>query len=230
MNSSLFLFLAIGPLAEAISQHWDPPAILLGKLAVIAALVVLNAFFVASEFALVKVRSSQLDELADEGNLRAIFAKHVRAHLDAYLSATQLGITLASLALGWIGEQFLARMLQPAFPLVDVHSHAVVSAISIALAFIGITFLHIVFGELAPKYMAISNPLRVSLLLIRPLGGFYVLFKPAIWLLNKSSNLVLQKILHIQPVAGSELAHREEALRLILDQSEKSDEASSLGL
>jgi len=229
MNSSLFLFLALGPLAEAISEHWDPPAVLLGKLAVIVALVVLNAFFVASEFAIVKVRSSQLDELADAGNLRAVFAKHVRAHLDAYLSATQLGITLASLALGWIGEQFLVGMLQPAFALVNVHSHAAVSAISITLAFIGITFLHIVFGELAPKYIAISNPLQASLLLVRPLGGFYVLFKPAIWLLHKSSNFVLQKMLRIKPVAGSELAHSEEELRLILDQSEKSDEVSSLG-
>src|SRR3977135_2639300 len=182
MNSSLLLFLATGPLAEAISEHWDPPAVLLGKLAVIAALVVLNAFFVACEFSIVKVRSSQLDELTDEGNLRAVFAKHVRAHLDAYLSATQLGITLASLALGWIGEQFLVAMLQPAFALVNVHSHAVVSAISIAVAFIGITFLHIVFGELAPKYMAINSPLQASLLLVRPLGAFYVLFRPAIWL------------------------------------------------
>src|SRR5476651_493259 len=195
MNSSLFLFFAIGPLAEAISEQWDPPAILLGKLAVIAALVVLNAFFVASEFAIVKVRSSQLDALVEEGNLRAIFAKHVRGHLDAYLSATQLGITLASLALGWIGEQFLARLLQPAFALVNVHSPALVSTISIALAFVGITFLHIVFGELAPKYLAIGNPLSVSLLLARPLGVFYIIFKPAIWLLNKSSNFFLSKLL-----------------------------------
>ena len=111
MNSSLFLFLALGPLAEAISEHWDPPAVLLGKLAVIVALVVLNAFFVASEFAIVKVRSSQLDELADAGNLRAVFAKHVRAHLDAYLSATQLGITLASLALGLIRSIFCRTKL-----------------------------------------------------------------------------------------------------------------------
>jgi CBS domain containing-hemolysin-like protein len=229
MNSLLFPFLATGPLAEAISEHWDPPAVLLGKLAVIVGLVVLNAFFVASEFAIVKVRSSQLDELVDLGNLRAVFAKHVRGHLDAYLSATQLGITLASLGLGWIGEQFLVGMLQPAFALVNIHSHAVVSAISITLAFIGITFLHIVFGELAPKYMAISNPLQASLLLVRPLGGFYILFRPAIWLLHKSSNFVLQKLLRIQPVAGSELAHSEEELRLILDQSEKSDEVSSLG-
>jgi CBS domain containing-hemolysin-like protein len=120
-------------------------------------------------------------------------------------------------------------MLQPAFALVNIHSHALVSAISIALAFIGITFLHIVFGELAPKYIAISNPLPVSLLLVRPLGAFYVIFKPAIWLLHKSSNLVLQKLLRIKPVAGSELAHSEEELRLILDQSEKSDEVSALG-
>jgi CBS domain containing-hemolysin-like protein len=229
MNSSLFLFLALGPLAEAISEHWDSPALILGKLAVIFALVALNAFFVASEFALVKVRGSQLDTLVDEGNLRAIFAKHVRAHLDAYLSATQLGITLASLGLGWIGEQFLARMLQPAFALVSVHSHAIVSAVSITFAFIGITFLHIVFGELAPKYLAIGNPLPVTLLLARPLGVFYIIFRPAIWLLNKSSNFFLQKMLRIKPVAGSELAHSEEELRLILDQSEKSDEVSSLG-
>ena len=212
MNPLLLPFLAIGPLAEAIADQWDPPAILLCKLAAIAALVLLNAFFVAAEFAMVKVRGSQFDELADEGNLRAIFAKHVRGHLDAYLSATQLGITLASLALGWIGEQFLVPCSSRRLALVNVHSHAVVSAISITLAFVGITFLHIVFGELAPKYMAISNPLRVSLLLVRPLGGFYVLFKPAIWFLNKSSNFVLQKVLRIEPVAGSELAHSEEEL------------------
>jgi CBS domain containing-hemolysin-like protein len=229
MNSSLFLFLAVGPLAEAISEHWDSPAIILGKLLVIFALVVLNAFFVASEFALVKVRGSQLDALVDEGNVRAVFVKHVREHLDAYLSATQLGITLASLALGWIGEQFLARLLQPAFALVQVHSHAVVSAVSITLAFIGITFLHIVFGELAPKYLAIGKPLPVSLLLVRPLGVFYIIFKPAIWLLNKSSNFFLQRLLRIKPVAGAELAHSEEELRLILDESEKSDEVSTLG-
>jgi CBS domain containing-hemolysin-like protein len=184
---------------------------------------------VASEFAIVKVRNSQLDALEDEGNVKAVFAKHVRGHLDAYLSATQLGITLASLALGWIGEQFLAHMLEPAFLLANVHSHALVSTISITLAFIGITFLHIVFGELAPKYLAIGNPISITLMLARPLGAFYILFKPAIWILNKSSNFFLQKLLRIKPVAGSELAHSEEELRLILDESEKSDEVSELG-
>jgi CBS domain containing-hemolysin-like protein len=229
MNFLLFVFLAATPLAEAIAEHWDSPMGLLGKIAIILALVVLNAFFVACEFAIVKVRASQLDALEDEGNTKATFAKHVRAHLDAYLSATQLGVTLASLALGWIGEEFLTRMLQPAFGLVGVHSPTVVSTISITLAFIGITFLHIVFGELAPKYIAIGNPLSVSLALARPLGGFYILFKPAIWILNKSSNFFLNRLLRIKPVAGSELAHSEEELRLILDESEKSDEVSELG-
>src|SRR5229473_2027136 len=137
MNCLLFPFFAATPIADAIVTHWDSPGIVIGKLAVIAALVALNGFFVACEFAIVKVRASQLDTLVEEGNLRASFAKYVRSHLDAYLSATQLGITLASLALGWIGEQFLVAMLQPAFALVNVHSHAAVSAISVALAFVG---------------------------------------------------------------------------------------------
>jgi CBS domain containing-hemolysin-like protein len=229
MNAFSFFFLAVAPVADAVVEQWDPPLIILGKLAVILGLVILNAFFVASEFAIVKVRGSQLDALEAEGNLRAVFAKHVRTHLDAYLSATQLGITLASLALGWIGEQFLAHLIEPAFIVANMHSHALVSTISITLAFLGITFLHIVFGELAPKYIAIGNPLSVSLALVRPLGGFYILFKPFIWVLNKSSNFFLQKLLRIKPVAGSELAHSEEELRLILDESEKSDEVSELG-
>src|SRR6266436_41317 len=120
-------------LSTAVTDHWDSAISVFLKLLVIAVLVALNGFFVACEFAIVKVRSSQLDALAEEGNLRASFAKHVRAHLDAYLSATQLGVTLASLALGWIGEQFLAAMLQPAFASVGIHSHAIVSSISITL-------------------------------------------------------------------------------------------------
>src|SRR5437879_4184547 len=228
MNFPSFVF-ATFQFADALVTHWDPPAVVIGKLAVIAALVALNGFFVACEFAIVKVRASQLDELVEEGNVRARFAKYVRGHLDAYLSATQLGITLASLALGWIGEQFLAQMLQPFFALLHIYSHAFVTSVSVALAFVGITFLHIVFGELGPKYTAIANPLPVALRLVRPLGAFYVLFKPAIWLLHKSSNFLLQTVLRRQAVADTELAHSEEELRLILDQSEKSEEVSPLG-
>jgi len=229
MNPFPSSFLVALPFADALVTHWDSPGILIGKLAVIAALVALNGFFVACEFAIVKVRASQLDTLAEEGNMRARFAKYVRGHLDAYLSATQLGITLASLALGWIGEQFLVNILEPFFALAQIHSHAFATSVSVALAFIGITFLHIVFGELGPKYTAIANPLSVSLRLIRPLGAFYVLFKPAIWLLHKSSNFLLQTVLRRQPVPSTELVHSEEELRLILEQSEKSQEVSPLG-
>ena len=229
MSFLLFLFFAATPLAEAIAQDWDAPMVLAAKLAAIAALVILNGFFVACEFAIVKVRASQLDELVEQGNVQASFIKHVRAHLDAYLSATQLGVTLASLALGWIGEQFLVQILQPFFALVNIHSHAFVTSVSIALAFISITFLHIVFGELAPKYIAIGDPVKVALRLVRPLRLFYLLFRPAIWLLHKSSNVILRGLLRIQPVTAPELAHSEEELRLILDQSEKSEEVSPLG-
>ena len=224
--SSFGLWLA---LSTAATDHWDSAVSVFLKLLVIAVLVALNGFFVACEFAIVKVRSSQLDALAEEGNVRASFAKHIRAHLDAYLSATQLGVTLASLALGYLGEQYLAEMLQPLFGLAGIHSEAVVRSISIALAFVGITFLHIVFGELAPKYIAIGNPLPVALALARPLNAFYFLLRPAIWLLHKSSNLLLVHLLRIKRVAATELAHSEEELRLILDQSEESEEVSPLG-
>src|SRR6184192_200501 len=123
--SSFGLWLA---LSTAVNDHWDSAVSVLLKLLVIAVLVALNGFFVACEFAIVKVRSSQLDALVEEGNLRASFVKHVRAHLDAYLSATQLGVTVASLALGWVGEQCLASILQPAFALVHLYSRAFVTS------------------------------------------------------------------------------------------------------
>jgi CBS domain containing-hemolysin-like protein len=229
MNFFVFNFLAFAPLPEGVAKHWDSPELIFGKLAAIAALVALNGFFVAAEYSIIKVRSSQLDALVDEGHARAAFVRHVRAHLDSYLSATQLGVTLASLGLGWAGEQFLAGMLQPVFALLGIHSAAVITTVAVVLAFIGITFLHIVFGELAPKYVAITNPLPVSLRLVRPLALFHLIFRPFIWFLNKSSNFFLQKLLRLKPVSGSELAHSEEELRLILDQSEKSDEVSSIG-
>ncbi|MFN2475439.1 MAG: hemolysin family protein [Chthoniobacterales bacterium] len=216
-------------LSEALISHWDGPGVILAKLAAIVALVLLNGFFVACEFSVIKVRVSQLDALVDEGHARARFAKHVRTHLDTYLSATQLGVTLASLALGWIGEAFLEQMVEPFFAVVGVQSHTVVTSVSVALAFFGITFLHIIFGELAPKYIAIANPLPVALRLVRPLGLFYILFKPAIWVLHRSSHFLLRGVLRIQEVPDSELAHSEEELRLILDESEKSDEVSTLG-
>ena len=140
----LFLFLTTAPIAETISENWDSPGILFAKVAAIAALVGLNGFFVAAEFALVKVRRSQLDTLTAEGNRRAVAGRHVIENLTAYLSACQLGITLASLGLGWLGEPFLARILQPLFFRLGVESAAVITSISFALAFSIITALHIV--------------------------------------------------------------------------------------
>jgi CBS domain containing-hemolysin-like protein len=195
---------------------WDAPGIILLKLLAIGSLVALNGFFVASEFAIVKVRASQLDTLAAHGNGRARLARHATTHLDAYLSATQLGITLASLGLGWLGEPFLAQMIEPFFALANVTSPLLIETVAFALAFATITILHIVLGELAPKSIAIRKAVPTTLWISRPLRLFYLVFQPAIWLLNGMANWLLKRILHIDPVAESELAHSEEELRLIL--------------
>jgi magnesium and cobalt exporter, CNNM family len=203
--------------------------IVLLKIAVVAGLVVLNGFFVASEFALVKIRRSQLDPLIAEGDKRAALTSHILTRIDAYLSATQFGITLASLALGWLGEPYVAHMLHPLFALVGIKSEAVVSGLSVGFGFVAITFVTIIFGELAPKYLAIRNPLSLALVLVRPLALFFIVFRPAIWVLNRSSNFILRNLLHIEPAAGHELAHSEEELRIILTESEKAEEVSPLG-
>lgn len=215
-------------MAEVVS-HSDSPMMIFGKLATIAALVLANGFFVMAEFALVKIRDSQLDTLAAEGNRRAAFTKQVKANLDAYLSACQLGITLASLGLGWLGEPFLARMLQPVFALVHIESATIITSVSFTLAFSVITFLHIVIGEQAPKILAIRKAIPSALFVSPPLRLFYTIFKPAIWFLNTSSNWFLKYVFRVEPAAEGELAHSEDELRLILQQSEKSKEVSSLG-
>jgi CBS domain containing-hemolysin-like protein len=220
------LFLAV---EEAIALKWDPPGVILANIFGVLFLVFLNGFFVAAEFALVKVRGSQLDPLIEEDDARAKLAKDILARLDSYLSATQFGVTLASLALGWVGEPYVTHLLQPLFGLVGITQHAVVSWVSVGLGFAFITFLHIILGELAPKYLSIRNPLGMALKLVRPLKLFYAIFQPAIWLLNAASTLILKKLLHIGPVGGQELAHSEEELRVILAESAKSEEVSSLG-
>src|SRR3712207_2114597 len=128
MSISHFVFAASTPLEAGIAHEWDSLVVILAKLGVILFLVGLNGFFVAAEFAIVKVRGSQLEALDETGERRAGFARHVVAHLDAYLSATQLGITLSSLGLGWVGEPFLARMIEPFFATFGVTSATVVHA------------------------------------------------------------------------------------------------------
>src|SRR5215475_56697 len=223
---SLFL---LPPIADVVAQHWDPLMVLLLKLVTVVILVLLNGFFVVAEFALVKIRDSQIKTLADEGVRRAAFVKQIKDNLNAYLSACQVGITMASLGLGWLGEPFLARMLQPFFALAGIESAAVIKSISFVLAFSTITFLHIVVGEQAPKILAIRRSMPSALFVSAPLRWFYVIFKPAIGLLNAASNWVLRRILRVEPIAEGELAHSEEELRLIVRESEKSAEVTPLG-
>jgi CBS domain containing-hemolysin-like protein len=162
------------------------------EFAVIFALVLANGFFVAAEFALVKVRVSQLLPLKKTGDWRVKFAVKAAANLDAVLSATQLGITLASLGLGWVGEPFLAKRIAPFLGNVGVTDPATVSSIAFAGAFAFITFFHIVLGELAPKSLAIQRAKRVSLLTAPGLLGFHFLFYPFIWALNHAASLFLR--------------------------------------
>jgi CBS domain containing-hemolysin-like protein len=177
--------------------------------------VFLNGFFVAAEFAIVKVRLTQIEPLAARGNRRAKIARDVITHLDLYLSATQVGITMTSLALGWIGEPLVAEQLLPIFKSLGMLNEPLVHGISIAIAFAIITFLHIVLGEQAPKWMAIQKASSTTLWISYPLSLFTAVFKPAIWLLNSSANGIL-RLIGLRVSGSSELVHSEEELRLIL--------------
>ena len=168
-------------------------------IAIIVALVLANGLFVAAEFAIVKVRSTKVRELAEQGDWRAAMAKNVIEHLDAYLSACQLGITIASLGLGWIGEPAVARLIEPALHAAGVLNQTLIHTISFGIAFVIISFLHIVLGELAPKSLAIRKAERLSLWLSPPLRGFYWLMYFPIVALNGSANWIL-RILRIEPV------------------------------
>src|SRR5271157_5561150 len=162
------------------------------KLLLVLGLVALNGFFVAAEFALVKIRETQLDALAIKGNRRAKVARSILANLNSFLSATQLGITMASLALGWMGKPVFAALLGPLLVSLHVHSEALRSSISFAIGFSALTFVHIAAGELVPKWMAIQNPLPISLWVAQPLKWFYLASYPFNWLLNRAAGWLLQ--------------------------------------
>ncbi|QRG66020.1 hemolysin family protein [Brevibacillus choshinensis] len=184
-------------------------------------LVFLNGFFVAAEFSLVKVRQTRLTQLVSEGNLKsARYAQKVTQQLDAYLSACQLGITLASLGLGWVGEPAIAHYVEPMMAFFHL-PHYLEGPISLAIAFAIITFLHIVLGELAPKSLAIQKAEATSLWTAGPLMFFYKLSYPLIWLLNGAANLFIRR-LGIEPASENESAHTEEEIRLLVTQSHKS--------
>ncbi|MCJ7795436.1 MAG: hemolysin family protein, partial [Thermoleophilia bacterium] len=183
-------------------------------------LVLLNGFFVAAEFAIVKVRGTRIAELAGEGRRHAKVAQHLVGHLDAYLSATQLGITMASLGLGWVGEPALAHLLAPLFEALGISSPNTIRVVSVIVAFAIITFLHIVIGELAPKSIAIQKAEAVTLWTASPLRLFYRLFRPIIWLFNGAATSLL-RLIDIQPASEAQLAHSEEELRMIISASQE---------
>ncbi len=224
MNLTMMLALSGAPAAE-----WEDGGVIALKLLAVLTLVALNGFFVAAEFALVKVRSSQLDSMIDDGDRRAELARRITGNLDAYLSACQLGITLASLGLGWLGEPFLARMIEPLLLRVGLHSESVIHGIAFALAFSIITTLHITLGEQAPKILAIQKSVPATLFISRPLAFFYAVFKPGIGFLNWMSNWLLRVVFRTQPASEHELAHSEEELRVILSQSAEHQEVTQLG-
>src|SRR6476660_314666 len=199
-------------------ERAESPPIVLGLFAVIV-LVLANAFFVAAEFALVGARRTRLDEMARAGDGKARLARRAVQSLDRYISATQLGITLASLGLGWIGEPALSSLIQGAFlwlpgAAATIATHATASII----AFIIITILHIILGELVPKALALLYPEAVSSWVAAPLMGFAWLMAFPIAILNGSSNRLL-RLMRINPLGEIERLHSPEELRMLVEQS-----------
>lgn len=193
--------------------------IVLINIIVVFLLVFMNAFFVAAEFAIVKIRKSRIETLVMEGNKSAKHTLTVINDLNSYLSGCQLGITLASLGLGWVGEPAVSNMLMPVFRLFNLSEHAVYS-ISVLLGFSIITGFHIVLGELTPKSLSIINTEKIALSTALPLIMFYKVTYPIMWLFNHSTNLVL-KIFGISSVEEHDAAHTDEEIKLLAEDSYK---------
>jgi CBS domain containing-hemolysin-like protein len=195
--------------------NWDAVIFITLKILAVFALVLLNGFFVAAEFALVRIRETQLDILVAKGWRRAKMAQHIVRHLNSYLSATQLGITMASLGLGWIGQPVFTTLLEPLLIPLGVVSDAWLHSISFAVGFSALTFLHITVGELAPKWLTIQKPLPVALGAAYPLRWFYLAFYPFNRLLNRAARWLLERI-GIEPDGATDRVQSEEELRLLV--------------
>ncbi|HIE8452229.1 TPA: hemolysin family protein [Bacillus cereus] len=192
------------------------------NLVMVAILIAFTGFFVAAEFAIVKVRSSRIDQLVAEGKRGALAAKKVTTNLDEYLSACQLGITVTAMGLGWLGEPTIEKLLHPLFEKWNLNP-SISSVLTFGLAFMLMTYLHVVVGELAPKTMAIQKAEKVTLLFAAPLMMFYKVMYPFIWVLNGSAR-VITGLFGLKPASEHEVAHTEEELRLILSDSYESGE------
>ncbi|WP_078395220.1 hemolysin family protein [Shouchella patagoniensis] len=191
------------------------------SLLAVAVLIALTAFFVASEFAIVKIRSTQLEPHLEKGKKSAFHAKKVVSHLDEYLSACQLGITITALGIGRLAEPTFEKMLHPFFE--GMVPATMVTTLAVVISFGFATFLHVVIGELAPKTIAIQKAEQVTLLIARPLVWFYRLLYPFIWLLNGSARILI-RILGFKPMSEHEVTHSEEELRLIISDSYRGGE------
>ncbi|MFD1458524.1 hemolysin family protein [Scopulibacillus daqui] len=191
-------------------------------------LIILSAFFVAAEFSIVKVRSTKLDQLAASGSKRAKAAKQIVNQLDEFLSAAQLGITIISLVLGWVGEPVISHLLKPAIEFFNLGETASRS-VSAIISFIIITFLSVVLGELAPKSIAIQKAEKITLMLAIPLIWFNRIAFPFIWLLNSAARIVT-RLFGFKPASEQENVHSEEELRLILSESFKGGEINKVEL
>lgn len=211
--------------SHAISSDFPSAGIQILYIVGIIFFLLLNAFFVASEFAIVKVRLSQIEAFAKETGRNPNTALHVVHHLDGYLSANQFGITISSLALGFLGEPFVSAMVAPVLQMAKLPEQAVYS-ISLVLSLVSFTFLHVVVGELLPKSIAIRKAVEVTFMLAPPLRLFYNTFRPFIVFLNGTANWLLKNIIRIDPVNEGEHIHSAEELAMLVTQSGQSQEVT----
>ncbi|MEY2193072.1 hemolysin family protein [Neobacillus sp. BF23-41] len=195
---------------------------IISNLLIIAILIAFTAFFVAYEFAIVKIRGTRIDQLVSEGNKNAIAAKTIVTNLDEYLSACQLGITVTALGLGWLGEPTVELILHPLLSYFNM-PESISGITSFILAFASVTFIHVVVGELAPKTFAIQKAEQVTLIFARPMILFYKIMYPFIKALNGSARFIVG-IFGLKPASEHEVAHSEEELQLIISESYKSGE------
>ncbi|MCX7963875.1 MAG: hemolysin family protein [Candidatus Sumerlaea chitinivorans] len=194
----------------------------IGRLVAVIFLLLLNGFFVAAEFAIVRVRGTTVEKLLKRGSRRARILDHLVKHLDAYLSACQLGVTIASILLGWVGEETMRRIfVEPVFRAFSIHNETVMRWTSFFFGTGLVVYLHVVVGELAPKSLAIRKAEPTAMWIAYPLYLFDLVFKPAIALLNRSSDALL-RLFGIQPVSGEEMVHTLEELRMLVAASERS--------
>jgi CBS domain containing-hemolysin-like protein len=208
-------------------MNWDTAILIALKILAVLALVLLNAFFVAAELALVRIRDTQLEALVAKGNRRAKMARHIITHIDAYISTTQFGITLASMGLGVVIEPVFRDLLSPIFDLLKITAEEMQRGIAIGVGFFVNCYLLIVVGELVPKAIAIRRTLQTSLWVANPLNWFYRFSYPFIWLLHRSSQFVLRRLGFSTEEFHS--VHSEEELRLVLSSAQRAAGGTALG-